>query len=418
MSETAARVLRDPALRRALWIGLALRALWALVVPVLPVSDGNAYHVFASNLALHGVFGWTPERPDAYWPPGAPFLYSLAYRALGISAVAVVLVNLALAAAKLALLGVVTADWFGMRAARLACLALALWPAQIAFTTVLSSENAFDVALLAAVACAGRGETPGRRALSALGVGLALAAASYVRPTALPLGVGLALIAAVRGMPLARCAALAAIASATIAVAIAPWALRNERVFGRTVLISANGGTNLWMGNNPASRGGYMPLPPGLEGLNTAERDAILGDAAKRWMAENPGAALALAARKLAITYGRETIGVAWNARALAPLGERGLAALKAFCTVYWWLALAAAATGVAVVAQASGVRGLLGCTPLGLSVYFALVHAITVGQDRYHLPAVPYLAALAGLAAARLISARDAEPPTRESAA
>ena len=68
-------------------------------------------------------------------------------------------------------------------------------------------------------------------------------------------------------------------------------------------------------------------------------------------------------------------------------------------------------------MAQAAGLRGLLGCTPLALWIYFALVHAVTVGQDRYHLPSVPYVAALAGVALARLSRGRDAELPTPRSA-
>jgi len=400
-------------------LALGLRALWALLVPFDPVSDSNAYHVFARNLAEHGVFGWRPGRPDAYWPPGAPFLYSLAYRALGAGGAAVVLVNLALAAAKIALVFVLTEAWFGRRAAIAAGLWLACWPAQIELTTALSSELAFDVALLLAVFVFERVQ----RDASTLGgaaLGTVLAAASYVRPTALPLALGLAIVAFARGMPIARAARLALVATAVMLLWIAPWSARNHRVFGQFVAISANAGANLWMGNNPNAHGGYMALPREVRGMSTAERDAYLGAEARHWMRENPGAALALAARKLARTYQRETIGIAWNERALAPLGERGLLALKAISTGYWWLALGAGLAGAALRLRARGWIACFADAPLALWGYFALVHAVTVAQDRYHLPSVPYIAALAGYAFAELaprVSARFSSAPTRRSA-
>jgi len=415
---SAAREREGRALLALLALALLLRGVWAALVPFDPVSDSNAYHVFARNLAEHGVFGWNPAQPDAYWPPGAPFLYSLAYRALGAGGAAVITLNLALSAAKLVLAFALTNAWFGRRAALAAGLLLACWPAQIELTTTLSSEHAFDVALLLALWIF---ERSGRELSvpASIAIGAALAAASYVRPTALPLAFGLAVIAFARGTPFGRALRLALSASAVIALLIAPWSLRNERVFGRFVAISANGGANLWMGNNPNAHGGYMALPREVRGMTTAERDAYLGAEARRWIRDHPGAALVLAARKLARTYQRETIGVAWNARALAPLGEGGVFALKAVSTTYWWLALAAGLAGAVLRLRARGWLACFADAPLALWGYFALVHAVTVAQDRYHLPSVPYIAALAGYAFAELatrfgVSARASSAPTR----
>jgi Dolichyl-phosphate-mannose-protein mannosyltransferase len=353
------------------------------------------------------VFGWSAAHPDAYWPPGAPFLYSLAFRALGIGGAAVVALNLVLAVAKLALAFSLVRTWFGRRAAVLATAALACWPTQIALTTVLSSEHPFDVALLAAVWAFERGWRDGTLAADAV-IGVALAAASYVRPTALPLAAGFALIAWTRGAPLGRVLRLAFAASAVMALLIAPWSARNHRVFGRWVAVSANGGANLWMGNNPTANGGYVALPREVRDMNTAERNAYLGDAAKRWMRENPGRALALAVRKLAITYGRETIGVVWNERALAPAGPRVELALKALCSGFWWLALLAALAGAALRLRAHGLAACFRDAPIALWGYFALVHAVTVGQDRYHLASVPFIAALAAYAICELAGSRE----------
>ena len=49
---------------------LVLRVAWGILVPVVPVADSNAYDVFARVLTEHGVYGWTPGEPSAYWPVG------------------------------------------------------------------------------------------------------------------------------------------------------------------------------------------------------------------------------------------------------------------------------------------------------------------------------------------------------------
>src|SRR5205823_6068560 len=38
-------------------------------------------------------------------------------------------------------------------------------------------------------------------------------------------------------------------------VCLAPWTVRNYRVFGRIVPVCESGGINLWIGNNPAATG-------------------------------------------------------------------------------------------------------------------------------------------------------------------
>jgi 4-amino-4-deoxy-L-arabinose transferase-like glycosyltransferase len=412
---------------RAAWVAIAavtlgLRLAWAAWVPVAPVSDGNAYHVFASNLLEHGTFGWRADQPDAYWPPGAPALYAAAYALLGTGGAAVVALNLALALAKTLLAMSLAQRWFGERAALWCGALLAAWPLQIQLTTILSSEHPFDVALLAALWWFER-RWRASALWTSMPLAVCLAAASLIRPTALPLVFGFGLLAVVaRGASVRRALAHTAVAGIVLAALVAPWSLRNFRLFGRLVPISANVGANLWMGNNPDSAGVYMALPPEVARMDTAERDAYLGREARHWILAHPLDATGLALRKLAITHSRETIGVAWNARGLSGLSSPALQALKATSTAYWWLLLALALGGVAAVVFREGWRAAYS-PPVLLWAYFAGVHAVTVAQDRYHLSSVPFVAALAALACAalerRVLSGRAAAstPTTRSEA-
>lgn len=179
---------------------------------------------------------------------------------------------------------------------------------------------------------------------------------------------------------------------------IAPWSIRNTRLFDQFVLISTNGGANTWMGNNPSTSGFYQPLPE-LDIANEAERDAELGRRAKAYIMDQPGAFVKRSAVKLARLHERETIGVVWNKPGL----ERRFSAsvlmpLKAISTGYWLLMLAAGLAGAALLIVRRGLISGLGNIAVLTWGYFAFVHAVTVIQDRYHFASIPFIAALAAL--------------------
>lgn len=110
--------------------------------------------------------------------------------------------------------------------------------------------------------------------------------------------------------------------SAAVAITIAPATIRNYAVEGELVAITANGGLNLYIGNNAQATGAYV-LPPGLwfepgdpsddyAGYTTATRELghvpssseLSGWWSKKaldYMAENPGRIAALAVAKLRI---------------------------------------------------------------------------------------------------------------------
>jgi len=89
----------QPNIITILVIAAAIRILWALLVPVVPLSDSNAYDTFALNLWQHGVYGWTPDSPTSYWPVGTSALYALVYQIFGHNYAFIVALNLLLSLA-------------------------------------------------------------------------------------------------------------------------------------------------------------------------------------------------------------------------------------------------------------------------------------------------------------------------------
>ncbi len=398
-----------------------LRIAWAVAVPIVPTSDSNAYDVCARNLALHNTFGYQPDQPWAFWPVGTSFAYSLVYRLFdpavyGYAPIAVF--NVLLGVLMVGLAMALARRWFGHAAAVATGIVLAIWPTHIEFATIMASETLFmDLCL------AGMLTWPMRPAVPRLiASGLLFAAASYVRPTGLLLPIVLAgaqWVRAPRLRDIPAAAACVALALLVMAICIAPWAMRNDRLFGRTVLISTNGGSNLWMGNNPQSTGAYQE-PPEFPGKNEAERDALRGQLAREYILAHPAAFTQRTMLKAVRLHATETIGVGWNLKGLERASprifgdEQGIAvrALKALSTAYWLLVLLLSIPGLFLLAKRSGIWQAVTHPAVAVWAYFTAVHAVIVIQDRYHLPATPMIASLAALSLVQIMEPRSSRAP------
>ena len=401
---TTARAM-DPRTRR-LWIaivvaGFALRALWALFVPIFPVSDSSAYDELAWNLASHGTYAWNTGEFTAYWPVGTAFIYSLLFRLFGHDYAPIAALNVLLGTGTIAMIMALAQRWVSTCAALAAGALFAFWPMQIQFTSIMASELIFN--LLALVALWLALEAPFKSMLvRALVVGLVLAVASYVRVQALlvPLILALALIWRHR-TNWRELGIFVAVSAVTMAVCIAPWTIRNANVLGAPVLIASNSGAASWVGNNPQSNGECMPFPDDVKQMSEVERDRVLKARTKDFIVHNPVRFVELSLNRLYLTHNRETMGVVWNEESLSRyVPPAGITAAKAFSSLYWLGALALGIAGAVLVLARERWRGLIHPAVM-LWGYFAAVHAVTQASDRYHLPSVPYIAILAGLALA-----------------
>lgn len=380
-----------------LLVACILRLLWGILIPIIPLSDSHAYDIFAQNIALGGSYGWKPDQPSAYWPVGTSAIYALFFWLFGHDYLSIMLFQVAVGVAVVALSMSLARRWFDDKVALTTAWLLACWPVLIEYTTLLASELLFIFFVLLAFWLS---SLPTRHWLTrALLSGVSLAAASYVRPLALIMAPLLFIHEAVKKrewlVPLLACA----VATVAMLVCILPWSLRNWQVFERVVLVSTNGGSNLWMGNNPGGGLGYV-APPKVNIANEADRDKYFAQQAKEYIAQNPTAFLLRSVKKLIALHDRETIGVTWNEEGIKQsLGQAMLSPLKLSSTAYWWAALTIAACGIVLLARNSGFLSLLICPPLLIWAYFAMVHGMTVAGDRYHIPVVPFVAMLAAYA-------------------
>lgn len=387
----------------AVLAAVILRVVWAAAVPVDPVSDSNAYDTFATNLAAGNGFGWTRDNPSGFFAPGAAFIYAVLYSIFGHSYWPIVVLHIIVSAASVVLLWSLAHRWFGLRAANVAAWALAIWPSQVMFVTILATELIFNFLLLVAL------WIWTRESLSiwvrGLLLGPVLALSALIRPHALLLPAIFAIERLIRTRKLITTIGSAAIAGLLMVVILFPWSLRNERVFGERFLVSANFGVTLWMGNNPQSSGEYMSIPDDVKHLNDAQRDNELKLRAVEYIKSDPAGFVKNSVVRLVKTHSRETINVAWNIKGIEhSLGNKMLMPLKAVSTAYWYVVLLAAAAGALLLLRRKGmVHGVCHPTIL-LWAYFAAIHAAILSQDRYHFISIPMIAALAGFAIASLL--------------
>ena len=149
-----------------------------------------------------------------------------------------------------------------------------------------------------------------RGGLLAVAAGVGAGAAILVRPAMLfflPLA-ALWLVAR-------RRVALAAALLAAAMLVVAPWTVRNLRVYDRFVLVASEGGVTFWTGNHPLARGeGDLAANPDIKAAEIAFRSA------------HPG----LTAEELEPLYYREALGYI----AAHPGWWLGLLLKKAFFTV------------------------------------------------------------------------------------
>jgi 4-amino-4-deoxy-L-arabinose transferase-like glycosyltransferase len=393
-----------------LWImliTLLLRVLWAVAVPVIPLSDSNAYDTFAQNLANGQGYGWNSQSPTAYWPVGTSFIYSLFYRVFGHTYLPIIIFNLVLAVVITGLAMHLAETWFNRRVALLTGLLLTLWPSQIQFTTVLASELPFTALVLVAVVVWLNKRT--NLWLRSMFAGVALAAASYVRPTALLIPILLLFFRWISTREILKTLKATLVMFAVMALLIAPWSIRNTIVFGEFVPIATNGGANLWMGNNPNSTGAYMALPPETLQMNEARRDRYLKSLAKAHIKEKPLLFVRRVLTRLVDTHSRESIAIAWNEQGLVTrYGTSLLFPLKAINQIYWLSVLGLALSGIVLLGKQQGWFIMITHPTVVLWGYFAAIHAVIVAQDRYHFPSIPMIAILAAFTLVSLLDRKS----------
>lgn len=385
-----------------LWVvllaGLGLRMAVALALQPQPASDGASYLALAAQLAAGEPYATSGMR--AYWPPGMALALAPLVHLLGPGLPA--LLGFGLLSYLIAACGTwQLARRLGLeRWASVPVWLLCLWPSHV-LCSGLPEKELLVIALLPWVLLLGHRALLDGGWWRALGAGLLLGAAVLIQPSMqlLPL---LALPPALwllRGRRL-RTLALFALVIAGMLAAIAPWTLRNYQVLGQPVLISTNGGSNLYRANNDLATGAYtLRGSVDLDALDELAADREGKRLAFAWIAEHPQRFAQLGLTKLMLYAGDDSYGAyAALKRGIKDVPPRLYQAVKLLAALPWlltWLLIAWAALRLA--GQGRGLPGAALLVALLPFTYLLGLHMVFESGGKYHLPALaPTLVALA----------------------
>jgi len=310
-------------------------------------SPGFGFHTVDARFHDYWARGlitgdWTPppqyrdpllqQRPYLR-PPGYPYFLAAVYRVAGTSPYAPTIAQMMLGLASCLLGYLLARRWFGQGVGLVFALLMGTYWSFIYYETKLHAAALLiflAMALLNVLALWAERITI-RRAMAA---GVLVGLFALVRPTILPFAV----IALLWGLWLARrqgqvrTSVLPTIVYvAAIAMTIAPATVRNYLVARDFVLVSSNGGINLYIGNNPAARGHFTDNFTEMRNINTCFDLPILASRVEQqagrplrdsqvshyfagkavaYMRQHPLRTVALLSRKLLLFWGPKEISL------------------------------------------------------------------------------------------------------------
>jgi hypothetical protein len=288
--------------------------------------------------------------------------------------------------------------FFGETVALTAGALMAISPSEVAFVTIFASELPFTFLVLAGVAAwfSLRLSNFTRAVVS----GLAFGAATYFRSVALLLPIIVWLTAVPNWRKLRGELPAVLLAMIVSGIVIAPWSMRNTKVFGHFVLLSTSDGVNLWMGNNPDSNGFYMPLPTDAAKLGEYGQNKIFGEQAKEYIMAKPGTFMQRAIKKAVLLHAGETTSVTWNTDSIeSRFGKSLVFPLRLLTQGFWTVTLLFAFGGIAILVRSRGITQTLTEPVVLIWIYFTAVYSVYFAADRYHFPSHPLISVLAAVA-------------------
>jgi 4-amino-4-deoxy-L-arabinose transferase-like glycosyltransferase len=291
---------------------------------------------------------------------------------------------------------------FGERAGWIAALAAAVHPPFLGFAALIQTAL-FEIfwTTLALYFALRAGDAGGASARSAFLAGLAAAVAGLTRPPALAILAVAPFAWRAGGLPWRASARRAAAMLLGSALLLVPWVARNHHVRGAWVLVSSNGGWNLFVGNNPAGAVDRADLahavPPDLRErlmwMNEVEGDRALRRLALDYMRAHPAeAARRVLARAKTLVWFNEEFGKSSGYSGVLQRLTRGVYRAS------WAILLPLAIAGM-ILTRRDARRHLL---LYGVIAANAAVILATFFVNRYRAPIEPILILFAAAAADR----------------
>ncbi|MDQ0191583.1 glycosyltransferase family 39 protein [Alicyclobacillus cycloheptanicus] len=267
------------------WMALLVRLLFVSKVHPVPVSDFHWY--YTQGMAIANGQGYRYDgQPTAYFPIGYPLFLAGVFKIFGEGWWPAVLANVVLDSATAGLVYLIAEYLWSPVVALISGLAMALYVPHIQWSSVICSEIIFSFLFLLTGYLWLRSERRSWTILVASGITLGMAC--LVRPITLLFPAAYLIYAWFRKFGFWQSVRRFVVIVVVMLITISPVTIRNYEAFHQVLLVSANGGVNLWQGNNPNANGSYFwPENPKQNPFLDYEAKAVQENPIAKHMAES-----------------------------------------------------------------------------------------------------------------------------------
>lgn len=291
------------------FVAVIVRMAFTTFYPVSPMAGGDpkAYWSFAQGIFNGEGFRSTVEPWLADRPPLYPYFLATIFLLFGENQVTVFTAQSMIGALASMLFYLCGVRLLGEQRGLIAGLLFVFTPQLLLFSKHILTEALYLALLVALLAILVLPAKLRSRHWALAGISLGMISLCR-REALLPAGLIALLYLYQRTSPDKKAFARGTAALIVIAgLTLAPWLVRNWRIFGAP-LLSSSGGWNFLVGNNPAARGGYTAPPAEwaaqFTGLDELGRDQKAWELTLGWIREDPFHFIRLLPHKLIRLWG------------------------------------------------------------------------------------------------------------------
>jgi 4-amino-4-deoxy-L-arabinose transferase-like glycosyltransferase len=381
-------------------LNLVIRGLWLAAMHPPQLLDFEWYYTHALSMYHGHGYRWYGHY-TTYWPIGYPYFLSILFRVVGPSVWAGLMANVILSTLIVVFVYLLTLKISERPLVALAAaLGYSLLPSQIEWNSVLGSEELYTLLLMASLYLY-VGAVSDNRSFQRLLSGLALGLACDVRP------IGLLFPAVIfmyeiglRKMGWRGALTSSVLFAVGMAMAVLPVTVRNYIAIHHFVLVSTNGGVNLWQGTK--ADGAYYwswnpkvnPLLPYLK--NDYVENKVAMKVATHYILTHPWHTLVHGFAKIFFLY-----WVDWNVvsvtLAAAKMSQSVIRVMMWFDNLVYYLWMGVAFFGVRQFWQRRH-EYKLAVLPLMYVAYNTAIFFFFPAWDRFRYPMMPLYAVLFGI--------------------
>ncbi|WP_169911630.1 glycosyltransferase family 39 protein [Clostridium oryzae] len=232
---------------------VALRILWMVFIPTVPVSDFLLYHKGALSILSgkgYRIYGYL----SAYEPIGYSAFLVTIYFLFGSSIIAAKIANIVLSVVNILLImAIMKQTGFNKKVILLAAALFSVMPIQIMYTSVVSTEVLFTTSLLLITYV-----LFSNLKYKDILLGAIIGIAALIKPYMMIFQFLIFVYYIFTEFNLKLALKSLMLITVMMAIVIAPWTIRNYTIFHKFIPISTNGGYNLYVNNNPYATGAWQ----------------------------------------------------------------------------------------------------------------------------------------------------------------